>query len=426
MDRQLQIQRVAERILALAKDSLLVHLRFLDLALPALSLEARGDTGAHLFDGERLFYAPVLLIRQYQEEAAMGARLLLHSLLHCIFSHSFGTGKLNRPLWDLATDIATERVILSLRLPFLALPTDKLLQSRLDILEKQAGALTAERIYRHFQAEEPSEQAGREWRRLSKRDEHIYWDRQVEFTAQKEQWRRLSERVKTALSGFGSDQEGGEALEENLREALKERYNYRDFLRRFAVFGEAIGISDEEFDYVYYTYGLFVYGNMPLVEPLEHREERRVKDFVIALDTSASCRGALVRAFLRKTFGILRERESFFTKVNLHILQCDSQVRQDILITGAEDMERFLGQGKLTGFGATDFRPAFDHVERLRKEGAFADLKGMIYFTDGYGVYPERMPDYDVAFVFLRDDDNAPKPPPWAIRIVWEEDAEQV
>jgi len=32
------------------------------------------------------------------------------------------------------------------------------------------------------------------------------------------------------------------------------------------------------------------------------------------------------------------------------------------------------------------------------------------------------MPDYDVAFVFLQDDENAPKVPPWAIRLVLEDE----
>ncbi len=81
-----------------------------------------------------------------------------------------------------------------------------------------------------------------------------------------------------------------------------------------------------------------------------------------------------------------------------------------------------MKQGRLTGFGSTDFRPVFSYVEKLREEHEFDNLKGMIYFTDGYGIYPEQMPDYDVAFVFLHDDDNAPKVPPWAIRLVLDEE----
>lgn len=36
-----------------------------------------------------------------------------------------------------------------------------------------------------------------------------------------------------------------------------------------------------------------LYGNMPLIEPLETKEERKVEDFVIVIDTSMSCKGEL-------------------------------------------------------------------------------------------------------------------------------------
>ena len=186
--------------------------------------------------------------------------------------------------------------------------------------------------------------------------------------------------------------------------------------------GETIQINDDEFDYVYYTYGLNTYGNMPLVEPLEYKDSNKIKDFVIAIDTSASCRGDLVQAFLQKTYSIMQQSENFFNKINVHIIQCDSEVQQDIKITQREDLETFMRQGKLTGFGATDFRPVFAYVEKLKEEKEFDNLKGLIYFTDGYGIYPESMPDYEVAFVFLQDDDNTPKVPNWAIKLVLEEE----
>ena len=63
------------------------------------------------------------------------------------------------------------------------------------------------------------------------------------------------------------------------------------------------------FDYVFYTYGLSLYGNMPLVEPLESREISRVEDFVIVIDTSMSCSGDLVRRFLEETYDVLSEAD---------------------------------------------------------------------------------------------------------------------
>ena len=78
--------------------------------------------------------------------------------------------------------------------------------------------------------------------------------------------------------------------------------------------------------------------------------------------------------------------------------------------------------GKLTGFGATDFRPVFEYIESLREQKEFEDLKGLIYFTDGYGIYPERMPDYNVIFAFLDEDENRAPVPVWSMKVVLESD----
>ena len=164
------------------------------------------------------------------------------------------------------------------------------------------------------------------------------------------------------------------------------------------------------------------YGNLPLIEPLEYKEAHKVKEFVIAIDTSASCRGPVVRGFLQKTYSILKGSESFFHKINVHILQCDNEVRSDTKITNDEDFEKFMHYGKLTGFGATDFRPVFRYIEELKGRGEFENLKGLIYFTDGYGIYPEKMPDYDVIFAFLNEDEQRAPVPPWSIKVVLESD----
>lgn len=422
-DRQFQIRSLAGEVIRLAHDGILINMRFLDVALSKLKTVCREQTGAHLFDGSTLYYDPAHLLLQYQTAPHYAARLYLHTLLHCIFYHGRTTDKMNRVYWDLATDIAVEHTIVDMGLHLTELPSDDLLQNRLALLRKQAGGLTAEKLYRHFRIEEPSEKAVQEWYRLCHYDEHIYWDRREELELSQAEWRRISERIKADLKSFSRDRNNAESIEQNLKEATRERYDYTDFLRKFMVMGETVQVNDDEFDYIYYTYGLQTYGNLPLVEPLEYKDSNKIRDFVIALDTSASCRGEIVQAFLQKTYNILQNGENFFTKINVHILQCDSEVRQDTKITGREAFDDFLAHGKLTGFGSTDFRPVFDYVEKLREKQEFDNLKGLLYFTDGYGIYPERMPDYDVAFVFLHEDENAPKVPPWAIRIVLDEEA---
>ena len=51
------------------------------------------------------------------------------------------------------------------------------------------------------------------------------------------------------------------------------------------------------------------------------------------------------------------------------------------------------------------------------KKGGFEDLKGLIYFTDGYGIYPNRMPPYKTAFVFMQEDYQDADVPAWAIKL---------
>lgn len=422
VDKKIKIKNIAAEIFRLAHDGLLINMRFLDVALSRLEIECREATGAHLFDGTRLYYDPVYLLRQYKSQPHYAARLYLHTLLHCIFYHALETDRLNREYWDMATDIAVENTILELDLHLTRLSSDDALRSRLEILKKQAGGLTAEKLYRHFRMEEPSQKAKEEWHKLCHYDEHIYWDRKEELELSQAEWRKISERIKADLKSFSKDKNNAESMEQNLKEATRERYDYTAFLKKFMVLGETVQVNDDEFDYIYYTYGLNTYGNMPLVEPLEYKDSNRIKDFVIAVDTSASCRGELVQAFLQKTYDIMQQSENFFHKINVHIIQCDSQVQQDTKITEPKDMDVLMKKGKLTGFGSTDFRPVFSYVERLREEKEFDNLKGLLYFTDGYGIYPEDMPDYDVAFVFLQEDENAPNVPPWAIKLILEEE----
>lgn len=421
-DRQWKVQKIADKILQLAHDSLLVHMRFLDVALAKLPVSCREGMGVHVFDGQGLVCDPLLLVRQYEKETAFPVRLYLHTLLHAVFYHGCQTERMKPEYWDMATDIAVEAVILDMDLHLVRLSDDGELDGQLALLKKQAGGLTAEKIYRYFRIEEPSTKAAAQWRRLCKRDEHIYWNRKEELELSQAQWRKISERIRADLKSFSRDKNNAESMTENLEEAVRERYDYTTFLRRFMAMGESMRVNDEEFDHIFYTYGLQTYGNLPLVEPLEYQESHKIKDFVIAIDTSASCRGATVQAFLRKTYNIMQESENFFSKINVHIIQCDSQVQQDVKIVERAEFDAFLKNGKLTGFGSTDFRPVFEYVDELLVKGEFEDLKGLIYFTDGYGIYPERMPAYDAAFVFLEEDDNVPKVPPWAIRIVLDEE----
>ena len=238
-----------------------------------------------------------------------------------------------------------------------------------------------------------------------------------------ESWKTISERMQVDAETFGK-QRGDLAgtFLQNLKEVNREKYDYTSFLKKFSVLGEAMKTSDDEFDQIFYTYGLKLYEKMPLVEPLEYKEVKRIREFVIAIDTSGSVAGEEVQAFVQKTYNILKSTESFFAKINLHIIQCDADIQEHVKITSGEEFDEYLKNMKLHGFGGTDFRPVFQKVDELIKEKEFRNLKGLIYFTDGYGVFPERKPNYDTAFVFVRDNYEIPEVPPWAIKLILEKE----
>lgn len=415
-----KISSLANRIMALAHDELLMHLRFFDLPLAQLARREKRGSGCFATDGQALFYDPVYVLQCYQREPTLVARSYLHTLLHCIFFHSFRYDKLDREKWDLAADIAVESTIIGMKLAGVTLEQDADAERKLKVLKEDAGGLTAERLYRYFRNQPLTNGEREELRRLFRRDRHDLWQSAEQLEVTQEQWKKISERVKADLKSFTKARTGAEALERNLEESTRDRYDYSEILRRFTVMGEDIMVNDEEFDYIYYTYGLEHYGNLPLIEPLEYKETNKVREFIIAIDTSASCRGGIVRAFLQKTYSILKSSENFFHKVNIHILQCDQEVQSDTKITNDDEFETFMKYGKLQGFGATDFRPVFQYTEKLRQQGEFTNLKGLIYFTDGYGIYPEKMPDYQVIFAFLNEDENRAAVPPWSMKVILE------
>jgi predicted metal-dependent peptidase len=417
-----KITSLSNQILQLAHDDLLMHLRFLDTALAKLPWRERAGIDCMATDGNICYYDPVYVLKTYQTESRRIARTYLHMLLHCVFAHSFQYDKLETQLWDLAADIAVENVILDMRLPAVALEQDADAARKLKILREDIGPLTAERIYRYLRHNPITPNEREELQRLFAKDIHSLWKPAENLEITTEQWKKISERIKADLKSFTKAKAGAETLEKNLEETTRDKYDYTDILRRFTVMGEDITVNDEEFDYIYYTYGLEHYGNLPLIEPLEYREAHKVKEFAIAIDTSASCRGPLVKAFLQKTYSILKGTENFFHKINVHIIQCDNEVQSDTKITNDDEFETFMRYGKLRGFGATDFRPVFEYLDELKAQGEFENLKGLIYFTDGYGIYPERMPDYDVIFAFLDEDENRGPVPPWSLKVILDSD----
>ncbi|MCQ2520312.1 MAG: VWA-like domain-containing protein [Lachnospiraceae bacterium] len=415
----METNEYALKVLSLARDTITVRYRFFDRALMHLKAKESEIPGVYSADGEYLYYHPLTLLNDYLKEPAFAVRLYLHLLFHYIFLHPVRFDKQNENYWNIATDIAVENIILEMNIPGTELSGDDEKRLIISRLRKWTPNITAEKLYREFAAQGISSEAEKEYKRLFTMDRHrdraVYKDDPV-TNLTREDWEKISERVKAELKSFSKNSKGSDEILGNISEATRKRVNYEALLRKFAVQSETIKINPDEFDYIYYTYGLKLYDNMPLIEPLEYAEDKKIKEFVIAIDTSASCRGELVKKFLERTVSILKDSDSFHKEVNIRVVLCDSAVTSVTTIKNIEDLVKLTDNFKLSGFGATDFRPVFDYVSECVAKKEFENLKGIIYFTDGYGIYPEKAPEFDTVFAFAGADDMRPPIPAWAIK----------
>lgn len=448
MDEQREKRsRLARDVLRLSRNQILVNLRFLDAALSRLTPV---ETVAVPFatDGQYLAYDPRHVLLGYKADRAAPVRDYLHAVLHCVYRHMFVHSLVDQAAWDLACDIAVEHTITQLGLRAAEAAREARQGVVYQQLQKDVGLLTAEKVYRYLLDHPLHPIRLIQWQELFRGDDHAPWYMTDEEKAaigmgggafgdgegegegddgsvamavygSEADWKEISERIEIDMESFskGQGKDPG-ALLQNLREVNRERYDYAAFLKKFAVRGEAMKINDDEFDYIFYTYGLQLYENMPLIEPLEYKEVKRIREFVIAIDTSGSVAGDTVQSFLQKTYNILKSTESFFSKINVHILQCDAAVQEDAKITSQEEFDEYLKTMQLRGLGGTNFRPVFAYVDKLIEQHEFQNLKGLIYFTDGWGTFPTQMPPYSTAFVFLQEEYNNLDVPPWAIKLI--------
>ncbi len=442
--------QVGNGILSNARNQLYLSLRFLDVALYALPYELNLNTLYVGTDGLKILFNPRYLMERYQHDPILVNRLYVHMLIHCLLRHPFHQGDCDQNLWWLACDIATESIVDGMDTKALSLVVSDLRHEIYGLLQAECKVLSAEMIYQCLVNRNLSAAEFGKWQMEFWVDEHAFWeqsheddgkndenkdnnneeneeneenDQQNENQTQQdtqyleEKWQEIAEKMETNLETFSKDlgDELGSFLT-HLKIENRERYDYKAFLEKFVTRREEIRVDDDSFDYIYYSYGMSLYGNMPLVEALEYKESKKIEELVIAIDTSESCSVDIVRRFLEETYSILEQADTFFHKTNIHILQCDTQVQEDRKITCREDLLDYMSDFTLRGSGGTDFRPVFQYVAQLQAERELQDLKGLIYFTDGYGIFPKQRPKFDTVFVFLEDGYSEVEVPPWAMK----------
>jgi predicted metal-dependent peptidase len=455
-----------------------LELRFLELAIFRLVPEERKPVFFGT-DGEKLYYDRDYLLNRYLEKPEAAACDYLHTVIHCLYQHPFQAGKHQERYWNLAADIAVADVVGEMGVPWISrqLPGECLKIA--DHIKGAVPLMSAPHIAGYLegvfaQKEELGGYGPAELEAMFRRDSHACWgagsgeDQESSRQEDGEGAEPGTEQENTGSGADGAEREDGggrehmaesgspvkaaarmERLSREWKETAesvalhaksvakdrgnipgsmllaiqrltREKCDYTEFLKKFAVHHERMKINQDEFDYTYYLYGLGMLKKIPLIEPLEYKEEKQIREFVVALDTSGSCSESLVQRFLNKTYNLLCQNECFSDQSVLHIIQCDAAVQGDVRIASLEHLEAYISGMTLRGGGGTDFRPVFAYVDQLCAQGELKRLGGLIYFTDGYGVFPVQPPAYKTAFVFVEREDDV-RVPPWAIRIYLED-----
>lgn len=368
-------------------------------------------------DGENFYYAPEYFIKLYMKKGIQGInRFFLHTLFHLLYRQIRKTSKQSQ-LWLLACDMVVEYTIDSLGMERVAGSMPRAGQSLCEEIWDAGEGLSTEEVYEKLKNKEMSIEEISFWRNTFQQDDFALWKE-----IKDEQINKLLECA-VLLKKSGTDGNGNgfgkRGLERGIRQEWYElqaerKRAYHKFLQRFMVEKEELQLDMETFDYIPYLFGLSRYKNLPLLEPLEYTETKKLQELVIAIDTSASCKRPVVQRFLQETYAVLGQQENFFKKMRVHIIQCDCYVQEDVMVTCEKEWKEYLKHIKIQGGGGTDFRPVFQYVDKLILEKKLKNLKALLYFTDGDGIYPNEKPDYEAVFLLTKKPPKEANVPVWA------------
>ena len=153
-------ENLAQQILEFTQEQIIIRMPYMSravLKMPAVFIaekdEAEGFRGMYAdpdtmgTDGINVYCSAEGIIQWFEKAPSLLPRRYLHMVLHCLFSHPFQYTSLKEDLWDLASDMAVEHVIMNLGMKELADDNDPERKKVLKEIEADTGKITAEKIY---------------------------------------------------------------------------------------------------------------------------------------------------------------------------------------------------------------------------------------------------------------------------------------
>ena len=409
-------------------------------------------------DGKYLFYSPSFLIKVYKDKKrrVQLEKMYMHIIVHCIFGHVTGRDKKETKAYDAMVDLSASIAMGELKERGIRTPKQFIMSKEVKQIQQVWENKLGKEMFQEMISNKNIRELVESLSDYTIQDNHTYWNqinpvvKEIEQKNSKaggewqdltyhkrigERWGQLcnmllsqnmlkNKKLAALLAGkvFDKKQMVYGMAEES-------RCSYKEFLRKFVENQEVMKIDEDSFDYIWYHIGTEWYGNMPILEPLEYKDDKVCDNFVIALDTSGSCSGEIMKRFLRETWNVFRDMSTQNRIFNIYLMQCDDKITYEKKLKSDSDIPDFNNM-TLYGFGGTDFRPVFERIEELRECGELTKINGLIYFSDGFGSFPETCMDYETVFVLPFDIDekmmyyveNEERIPSWITKIWLKED----
>lgn len=363
-------------------------------------------------DGVTLYYDPYVIMRQSRKQIM---QQILHIMIHGMLGHFH------------IKDQYTQR-----------LPRDYMMDIQVSYLQERIGTIAGNRLHilevsdewikgdysmnsYHFLCEKKKSDSSLDhYYSLLLVDDHMMWD--CDMSNEHKQkvikiWGEIREIVLgeedvTIASGEEGVNADGQMFEKvvgifagkgsgnaqnQYRIGKGSRKNYKELLTELFQMQEINREEPDTVDPMFYGYGLELYGDVPLIEPLEVTEQAALHTLAIAVDVSGSCaQGDIMEKFWGETYECISQVKECCAQGEILLLQCDDVIQslQRIRLDEFNEKPEYI---RANGFGGTSFIPVFEKLKELEEKEQKIDA--LIYLTDGMGDYPEKKPDYPVYFV---------------------------
>lgn len=204
--------------------------------------------------------------------------------------------------------------------------------------------------------------------------------------SESEKWANLAKEALEASKSRGKSPAFAESL---IHKLLQPRQNWREILWQFV---QRVG-KEWRFTPPSRT-GAARNVVLPRIVP-----EDQIEHGVLVFDTSGSVGDSDLEDYLAEVNAICTT-----IRLKVTVIMCDADVHDVYEFEPGEFNAKAL---KFTGRGGTDFRPAFLRVRDMAITPTF-----LVYFTDSYGVFPTKPPDYPVLWA-LSVAPGDKEPVPW-------------